>query len=84
MNDWPSVPDALVGLVITGGAGGAGCELSINVPLPVPPAFVALRFTGKLPLDVGVPLMRPLLELMESPDGNPVAPYVAGAFVAVI
>jgi hypothetical protein len=39
----------------------------------VPPAFVAVMLTLDVPVAEGVPLIKPVVELMESPLGSPVA-----------
>jgi hypothetical protein len=69
-------------LVITGA--GSITEVSVRVATPVPPVLVALRVTGKVPVTVGIPLMRPVLVLIERPAGNPRALKLVGEFVAVI
>jgi hypothetical protein len=70
-NALPSVPLAVVALVIT----GAGMAMvSVKVALPVPPLFVALSVTVELPAAVGVPEINPVVLLTVSPAGKPVAP----------
>ena len=61
----------MVALEITG-AGTA--TVSVRVALPVPVPLVALRVTVEVPATVGVPDMRPVLVLILSPAGHPVAP----------
>ena len=43
----------------------------VSVLLPVPPALVAPRVTVLVPDADGVPEIRPVLVLMESPVGSP-------------
>ena len=45
----------------------------VNVPVPVPPALVALRDTDEVPVDVGVPEITAVLVLKLKPAGNPLA-----------
>ena len=77
----PTVPLALVGLVMTG---AAGLIVSDKLVLPVPPAFVALMVTLGLPAAVGVPEMTPVEVLTVRPAGKFVAPKLVGEFDAVI
>jgi hypothetical protein len=46
--------------------------------------LVALSATVDVPAAVGVPEINPVLLFTVNPWGNPVAPYLVGAFVAVI
>jgi hypothetical protein len=78
------VPLAVPALVITGADGRAALIVSESVAEPVPPLLVALIVTEEVPEVVGVPVMRPLTVLIESPAGNPVALKLAGLLVAVI
>ena len=55
-----------------------------SVAEPVPAALVALSVTLKLPAAVGVPEIRPVVVLTDSPGGNPVALKLVGLLVAVI
>jgi hypothetical protein len=71
-------------LVITGADGRAALSVSVSVAEPVPPLLVALIVTEEVPEVVGVPVMRPLTVLIESPAGNPVALKLVGLLVAVI
>ena len=75
----PLAVDALV-------MAGAFCALivKVNVADPVPAALVALNATLDVPAAVGVPEMRPVAVLTESPAGNPVALKLVGLLVAVI
>jgi hypothetical protein len=51
--------------------------VQLNVALPLAPVVsLAVTVTELEPPVVGVPEMRPLDVLIESPAGNPVAPYV--------
>ncbi len=52
--------------------------------VPMPLAFEAESVAMVLMTDVGVPEMRPLEVLTESPGGRAVAPKVVGLLVAVI
>ena len=58
--------------------------LKASVAEPVPAELVALSVTLKLPVTVGVPEMRPVAVLTESPAGRPVALKLVGLFIAVI
>ena len=58
--------------------------LKANVAEPVPAEFVALIVTLKLAAVVGVPEMRPVVVLTESPEGKPVALKLVGLLLAVI
>ena len=65
----------LVPLVITGEFGaGAGWMVSVNVAVPVPPEFVAVRATSLLPDAVGSPLTTPVVVSRLRPGGRLVAP----------
>ena len=68
----PTVPGALVGLVITG-AMPAGATVMVRVAVPVPVAFVAPRATREMPGPVGVPSMAPVRGFSTNPAGRPVA-----------
>jgi hypothetical protein len=78
------VPLAVPALVITGADGRAALTVRVSVAEPVPPLLVALIVTEEVPEVVGVPVIRPLTVLIESPAGNPVALKLAGLLVAVI
>jgi hypothetical protein len=71
MKATPTVPVALVALVITGV--GGGLIVIDNVALPVPPALVALMVTVKVPEAVGVPEISPVEVFTVKPAGNGVA-----------
>ena len=81
MNALPTVPVAVVALVITG---AAALIVKTSVAEPVPLAFVALIVTLDVPAVVGVPEMIPVAVLTLRPAGNPLALKLAGLFVAVI
>jgi len=67
----PTVPLALVALVITGKA----VMVSVRVAVPVPALLVALSVTVDVPpAPVGVPEITPVPVLTDNPAGNPVAP----------
>jgi hypothetical protein len=56
-----------------------------RVEVPVPVALVADTITLKVPAAaLGVPEMRPLVVLMESPPGRPVALKEVGELLALI
>ena len=71
-------------LVIAGAPCCACPMVRDKVAEPVPPALVALIVTLKLPAAVGVPEMRPVVVLTDSPAGKPVALKLVGLLVAVI
>ena len=81
MNATPIVPLAVVALVITG---RAGATVSVSVAVPAPAPLVALSVTVDVPVAVGVPEINPVPVLTDKPAGNPVAPKLVGALVAVI
>ena len=60
----------VVALVMTG---VGGLTVSVKVLLPVPPEFVALKFTEDVPTVVGVPDITPVFALMLIPVGSPIA-----------
>jgi hypothetical protein len=70
-NALPTVPLAVVALVITG---AAGLMVSASVALPVPPLLVALSVTVDVPAVVGVPEINPDVLFTDKPAGNPAAP----------
>jgi hypothetical protein len=75
------VPAAMVALVMTGAAGEI---VNVRVDVPVPPLLVALSATDEVPATVGVPEIRPVEGLTETPGDSPLAPKLVGEFVAVI
>ena len=67
----PTVPLALVALVMT----GLAVIVSVRVAVPVPALLVALSVTVDVPpVPVGVPEITPVPVLIDKPVGNPVAP----------
>jgi hypothetical protein len=58
--------------------------VSVRVAFPVPRRLVALSATVDVPAAVGVPEINPVTLFTVNPADNPVAPYLVGAFVAVI
>ena len=65
-------------------AGTAGLIVRVSVAVPVPPALVALSEMVEVPVAVGVPEIKPLVVLTDSPEGNPVALKLVGELEAVI
>ena len=64
---------------------GAARRVRVRVAVPVPVTLVAVRVTLKVPAaTLGVPEMRPLVVLMESPPGRPVALKEVGELSALI
>ena len=60
-----------------GDAAGAGETVIVSVPDPVvPETLLQVRSTMKVPTAVGLPLIWPLDELIESPGGKLLAPKV--------
>lgn len=55
-----------------------------SVAVVVPPVFVAPIVTFEAPVAVGVPVMVPVVVLIDKPTGRPVAEYAVGVFVATI
>ena len=71
--------------MIAGAAGGSALVVSIRDALPVPPLLVALNITLEVPTGpVGVPEINPEAAFTVRPAGNPDAPKLVGALVAVI
>ena len=71
--------------VMTGAPAIGSDKLIVKVAVPVPVELVAERVTLKVPAaTLGVPEMRPLVVLMESPPGRPVALKEAGELSALI
>ena len=54
--------------------GAAGFIVNVKIALPVPPPFVPLSVTEKVPAAVGVPEISPEFALTDKPAGRPVAP----------
>ena len=64
---------------------GAALRVITRVEVPVPVALIAERVTLKVPAaTLGVPEMRPVPVLIESPPGRPVALKVVGELSAAI
>ena len=77
---------ALVGEAVMEKSGGsvAGLTVKESAAVPVPALLVALNWTLKPPDTEALPEMRPVLVLMDKPEGRPLAPKLAGLLVAVI
>ena len=58
--------------------------VSVRVNVPVPPALEALSVTDVVPEAVGVPEIKPVAELTDSPAGKGVALKDVGLLDAVI
>ena len=69
MNGVPTVPGAVIGLVMIGAA-LARATVILIVALPVPVLFVALITTFETPAAVGVPAMAPVKALRVRPVGS--------------
>src|SRR5579863_10355162 len=69
---------------MTGAAGKARLIVKDKTAVPVPLEFVALRFTGNVPVTPGIPEIKPVVVLTERPVGNPIALKLAGLLVAVM
>jgi hypothetical protein len=64
---------------------GAALRVMTRVAVPVPVVLMAEMVTLKVPAaTLGVPEMRPVLVLMESPPGRPVALKKVGELSAAI
>ena len=64
---------------------GAALRVMMRVAVPVPVELVAERVTLKVPAaTLGVPEIAPVVVLMESPPGRPVALKEAGELSALI
>jgi hypothetical protein len=68
----PTVPAALVGLVMMG-VPDAEPTVIVRVAVPVPVAFVAPSSTAVVPPAVGVPVMTPVAATMLRPAGSGLA-----------
>ena len=64
--------------------GFRGLIINLRFLVPVPPELVALRATLKVPEDVRVPEIKPVVVLTDTPGGRPVAPKLVGLLVAVM
>jgi hypothetical protein len=71
VNAVPTVPLAVLALVITG---GDGAMVRVSEALPEPALFVALSATVDVPAAVGVPDIRPVPVFTDKPAGSPDAP----------
>jgi hypothetical protein len=56
----------------------------LSEALPVPLLLVALSITVDVPAIVGVPVIKPVVELTANPAGRPDAPKLVGELVATI
>ena len=71
--------------VITGAPTIGSNRVIAKVAVPVPVVLAAVRVTLKVPAaTLGVPEMRPVVVLMESPPGRPVALNEVGELSAAI
>lgn len=80
-NELPTVPFAVLELVITGTTAFA---VTVSVAVPAPVVLLALNVTGIVPVELRVPEINPVAVLMDNPPGKPDAPKLVGSFVAVI
>ncbi len=64
--------------------GAAKLTVKVKAFVPVPAALVALNVTLEVPAAVGVPEIKPVAVLIESPVGKPVALKLVGLLEAVI
>ena len=69
---------------MTGAGGLIGLIVKLRVLVPVPAEFVALSATLKVPEELGVPEIKPVVVLTDTPGGSPVASKLVGPLVAVI
>ena len=76
------MPLAIPELRMIGGGDVVTVSESVLVPVPMP--FVALRVTGKTPVALGVPLIRPVFVSTLKPFGSGDALKAVGDFVAAI
>jgi hypothetical protein len=61
----------------------AAAIVNVRVTIPLAPAaFDAPNVTVDVPATVGVPEIKPVVELNDNPAGRPVAVYEVGEFVA--
>lgn len=83
MNGDPTVPDAVLALVIE----GTGTDTVIaRLAVPVPPEFEAEIVTDVVPVTPGVPLIKPEEAFNVRPDGRLLlgTPKLVGEFVPAI
>ena len=71
-------------LLITGALTEASTIEMLKIAFPVPPELVALTDTMEFPAVVGVPEIRPVVELTLKPAGKPDAPNEVGLLLAAI
>jgi hypothetical protein len=76
----PTVPLAVVPLVITG---AALAIVSVRAAVPVPVLLVALKLTFEVPATVGLPEIKPVVVFTVRPVGRPEAPKLVGELLAV-
>ena len=69
-----TVPNATLDGLAAICAWSGALTLSASVAEPVPPLFVALKLTLKVPELAGVPEIRPVVELTARPEGRLEAP----------
>ena len=62
----------------------ATVTVSTKVAVPDPAALVAPIVTLVVPVAVGVPVIRPVVVLTDSPAGSPVALKLVGVLLAAI
>ena len=74
---------AVAGLVIAGGGTRGLTTVRVSVAVPVPPPFVALSVTVKVPGSVATPEINPVAGSMLRMPGRPDAAKPVGLFVAV-
>ena len=73
VNTVPTVPGAVVALVMTGAMPAAAIVVVTVTGLLVPVGFVAVSTTAVTPAAVGVPVMAPVDELRTRPAGSGLA-----------
>jgi hypothetical protein len=84
VNTVPTVPGAVVALVMTGAMPAAAIVMVTVAGLLVPIAFVAVSETTVAAAAVGVPVMAPVDELRTRPAGSGLAVKLVGVPVAVM
>ena len=77
----PVAPLSTVRVVMVGGA-KLTVIVSVFVPEPLP--LVAPMVTGNVPRTDGVPVIAPVLVLIDNPAGSPVALKLVGVLVEVM
>src|SRR5687768_10858120 len=68
---------------VPGTAGSRRTMSMVRACDPVPVGLVAVTFALDIPAVVGVPVMRPVTESIDSPAGSPDAPKLVGLLVAM-